>query len=75
VESGLFPLFEAEHGEVTSSYKIRRKVGVEEYLKPQRRFAHLFRKGHKDKERLAALQRMADHNIERFDLLGEREAP
>ncbi len=45
VESGLFPLFEAEHGEVVAVSKIRRKVPVEDYLRPQRRFAHLFRKG------------------------------
>ena len=41
-ETGLFPVFEAEHGEVTSVSKIRRRVPVEEYLRPQRRFAHLF---------------------------------
>jgi len=75
VESGLFPLFEAEHGQVTRSYKIRRRVPVEDYLKPQRRFAHLFKKGHEDTESLARLQRMADANIERFNLLGERETP
>ncbi len=75
VESGLFPLFEAEHGQVTRSKKIRRRVPVEDYLRPQRRFAHLFKKGHEDTERIARLQRMADANIERFNLLGEREAP
>ena len=42
VECGLFPVFEAEHGVVTGSRKIRRQVPVDEYLKPQRRFAHLF---------------------------------
>lgn len=75
VESGLFPLFEAEHGEVVRSQKIRRKVPVEDYLKLQKRFAHLFRKGHEDRDRIAAIQRMADANIERFNLLGERTAP
>jgi pyruvate ferredoxin oxidoreductase beta subunit len=75
VESGLFPLFEAEHGQVTSSKKIRRRVPVEDYLKPQRRFAHLFKKGHEDTESLARLQRMADANIERFNMLGERDTP
>jgi pyruvate ferredoxin oxidoreductase beta subunit len=75
VESGLFPLFEAEHGEVTSTGKIRRKVPVEDYLRPQRRFAHLFKKGQEDTERLAAIQRMADANIKRFNLLGERATP
>src|ERR1700751_5601108 len=42
VECGLFPVFEAEHAMVTGSRKIRRQVPVEDYLKPQRRFAHLF---------------------------------
>ena len=42
VECGLFPVFEAEHGVVTGSRKIRRQVPVADYLKPQRRFAHLF---------------------------------
>ena len=32
VESGLFPMFEAEHGVVTASRKIRRQVPVTEYL-------------------------------------------
>jgi len=68
IESGLFPLFEAEHGEVKSVNKIRRKVPVEAYLKPQRRFAHLF-KGDGDVERIARIQRMADANIKRFGLI------
>ena len=75
VESGLFPLFEAEDGVVTRSRKIRRRVPVEDYLKPQRRFAHLFKKGHEDTDDIARLQRMADANIDRFNLLGERETP
>src|SRR6187455_2437994 len=33
VESGLFPLFEAHHGRVTSRTPIRRKVPVTDYLK------------------------------------------
>ncbi len=73
VACGLFPLFEAEDGEVVRTGKIRRPVPVEEYLKPQRRFAHLFKKGQEDKERLAVIQRMADSNIRRFRLRGEGE--
>ena len=69
VESGLFPLFEAEHGEVTKVGKIRRLVAVEDYLKIQRRFAHLFRKDAKDEKSIAAIQAMADHNIARFGLI------
>jgi pyruvate ferredoxin oxidoreductase beta subunit len=43
-ETGIFPVFEAERGEVTGSLKIRRRVPVEDYLRPQKRFAHLFGK-------------------------------
>jgi pyruvate ferredoxin oxidoreductase beta subunit len=41
-ETGIFPVFEAEHGEVTRVTKIRRRLAVDEYLRPQKRFAHLF---------------------------------
>ena len=70
VESGLYPLYEAEYGEVTSRVKIRRLVPVAEYLKLQRRFAHLFRPN-EDQARLAAIQEIADRNINRFGLLPE----
>jgi pyruvate ferredoxin oxidoreductase beta subunit len=66
-ESGLFPVFEAEHGEITVTKKIRRLVRVEEYLKPQKRFAHLFgTNGHP--EMLKAIQAIADKNIAKFKL-------
>jgi pyruvate ferredoxin oxidoreductase beta subunit len=71
VESGLFPLFEAEHGAVVSVKKIRRQVSVEDYLRLQRRFAHLFKKGAEDRDRIDAIQRMADANIVKFGLLAE----
>jgi pyruvate ferredoxin oxidoreductase beta subunit len=73
MECGLFPLFEAEHGAFTDSTPIRRKIPVEDYLKPQRRFAHLFRKGRVDVERIARLQAIADANIKRYELLREEE--
>lgn len=68
VETGLFPLFEAEDGEVTDSTPIRHRVPVEEYLKLQKRFAHLFGKS-PDIARLASIQAIADRNIARFGLL------
>lgn len=67
VESGLFPLFEAEFGEVTERSLIRHKQPAEEYLKLQKRFAHLFRPK-RDEERIAAIQAIADRNIRRFEL-------
>ena len=68
VESGLFPLFEAENGEITARTTIRRRVPVEEYLKLQRRFAHLFGR-EPDTKRLALIQATADRNIAKFGLL------
>jgi pyruvate ferredoxin oxidoreductase beta subunit len=69
-ESGLFPVFEAERGEVVGVSPIRRRVPVEEYLKLQRRFGHLFG----DPPRIdviARIQAIADRNIERFGLVDE----
>ncbi|WP_342619343.1 thiamine pyrophosphate-dependent enzyme [Rhodoferax sp. GW822-FHT02A01] len=71
-ETGLFPVFEAEHGEVTAVTQLRHPVPVQEYLKLQKRFAHLFGpKG--DAQMLARIQADADRNIRRFKLL-EQEA-
>ena len=72
-ESGMFPVFEAEHGEVTGVLKIRHKVAVEEYLKPQKRFAHLFGK-HAHPDMVAHLQAIADRNIRKYGLLDEEES-
>jgi pyruvate ferredoxin oxidoreductase beta subunit len=66
-ETGIFPVFEAEHGEVVSVSKIRKRLPVEEYLKPQRRFAHLFTP-HQNLEAIARIQEMADRNIKRYRL-------
>lgn len=66
-ESGLFPVFEAEGGEVTSVLPIRRRVPVEEYLKRQKRYAHLF-SPHRDEQTLERLQAMADRNFRRYDI-------
>ena len=67
VESGLFPVFEAENGAITGRYQLRRRVPVDEYLKLQRRFAHLFGKK-PDTATLARIQAMADRNIEFYGL-------
>jgi len=65
VESGLWPLFEAEHGEVVSVTEIRHQVPISDYLKLQRRFAHVLR----SEEQLARIQAIADANIRRFGLI------
>jgi pyruvate ferredoxin oxidoreductase beta subunit len=68
VESGLFPLFEAHHGEISAHTPIRTQVPVTEYLKLQKRFAHLFGNPN-GLERIALIQQMADRNIADFGLL------
>jgi pyruvate ferredoxin oxidoreductase beta subunit len=74
-ETGLFPVFEAERGQVTGVSPIRRRRPVVAYLERQRRFAHLFGEArHPDAEAvIARLQERADRNIERFGLLGPAE--
>ena len=69
-QSGLFPVYEAENGEVTSVMKIRRPAPVEEYLRPQRRFAHLFKKG-ADPTVVERIQALADRNIRRYNLIDD----
>lgn len=67
-ETGLFPVFEAEYGEITSALPIRRPLPVEEYLRPQKRFAHLFGAS-PAVETIARIQAMADKNIRKYGLL------
>lgn len=67
-ETGLFPVFEAEHGEQTSALAIRHRVPVEDYLRPQKRFAHLFSPT-PALETIARIQARADRNISRYRLL------
>lgn len=72
-ETGLYPVFEAEFGEVTGVSKIRHRVPVEEYLKPQRRFAHLFRPA-PNLEVIGRIQEHADRNIRKYGLV-DAEVP
>lgn len=68
-QTGLYPVFEAENGQVVNAMKVpKKKVPVEEYLKPQKRFKHLF-KDDKGKKVIAQIQTWADHNKEKYNLL------
>lgn len=71
-ESGLFPVFEAEGGEVVAATPIRHRVPVTDYLRLQTRYAHLFRPEERT-EVIARIQASADRNIARFGLLGNQE--
>ncbi|MFI7680125.1 thiamine pyrophosphate-dependent enzyme [Actinophytocola sp. NPDC049390] len=70
-ESGLFPVFEADHGEIVDVSRIRRRVLVEDYLRPQKRYAHLFGEPPRT-DVVARIQAMADRNIRRFGLTEEQ---
>jgi pyruvate ferredoxin oxidoreductase beta subunit len=67
-ETGLFPVLEAEHGQVTAVSKIRSRVPVEEYLQLQARYRHLFKPARRE-DVLAHVQAIADRNIERYGLV------
>ena len=67
-QSGIFPVFEAEYGEVVASSPIRRQVPVEDYLKGQKRFAHLFSPTRRQ-DVIDRMQAQADRNIRRYNLL------
>jgi pyruvate ferredoxin oxidoreductase beta subunit len=71
-ETGLFPVFEAEHGIVTGVSPIRHRTPVESYLSIQRRFGHLFGE-HGRPDIVARIQEIADQNIKRYGLLADVE--
>jgi pyruvate ferredoxin oxidoreductase beta subunit len=71
-ETGLFPVFEAEHGAVTHVSMIKRKLPVEDYLKPQQRFAHLFKAPGRP-DIVERIQQIADRNIRRYRLTDDVE--
>ena len=66
-ESGLFPVFEAERGEVIGSTPIRHQVPVTDYLRLQARYSHLFQPEPR-MDLIAPIQDRADRNIRRFRL-------
>jgi pyruvate ferredoxin oxidoreductase beta subunit len=73
-ETGLFPVFEADHGEIVAVTKIRHRLPVEDYLRPQKRFAHLFDRP-EGGPMLQRIQAEADRNMRRFGLLDDAGAP
>lgn len=60
VETHLFPLFEVENGVITKVKKPKETRPVEDYLRLQRRFAHLFQPG--GEKVLEELRRIAEEN-------------
>ena len=48
VETCYWPLFEVDHGKWTLSYEPKKKLPIEDFLKEQGRFKHLFKPGNED---------------------------
>ena len=69
VETALYPLVEWEDGEITRVRQLKELRPVEDYLKPQRRFRHLFRPG--AEEELEKVREIARRNARRYGLLKE----
>ncbi|MFH0877466.1 MAG: thiamine pyrophosphate-dependent enzyme [Candidatus Omnitrophota bacterium] len=66
VETGLYPVFEYDNGQLVSR-KIAKIKPVEEYLKPQARFKHVL----KNPGVLKQVQQIADYHIQKYGLKAE----
>ena len=68
-QSGHYPVLEIENGKLSKVMKVpAKRPQVEEYLKPQKRFSHLF-KTDCGKEKIKQMQCLADQNVERYGLV------
>ncbi len=69
-QTGIYPVLEYEKGKLISAKKVTKdRPKVEEYLKPQGRYKHLFSKSGKCRGGVDIIQKLADENIEKFGLL------
>ncbi len=67
VETGLVPIYEMEKGQPVKVKKAAEKKPIEEYLKVQSRFKHLFKEQERD-EVIKELQAICNANIEHFGI-------
>jgi len=66
--SGIYPIVEYVNGQLGDVMKLpASRPPVEDYLKPQGRFKHLFKDGG-NKEQLAYIQKLADENVKKYNL-------
>lgn len=68
VLTGIYPVVEYVNGRLTEAMKLPAdRPPVEDYLKPQGRFKHLFghERGH---EQIAYIQKLADENVKKYNL-------
>lgn len=67
IQTGLIPLYETGHDLPLKSRRIGTPKPVEEYLRLQTRFRHLFENG--GSQHIAAVQAVADENIRKYGLV------
>ena len=67
VKTCLWPMYEMENGEITQVMKIKDPLPVEEYLRTQKRFTHLF-KMERGEEEIKKIQALAEWNIKHYGL-------
>lgn len=68
VQTGYYPIVEYVNGELTNKMKITKKEPIENFLKLQKRFRHLF-KDDAGQAEIAKWQAMCDENIKEFSLM------
>jgi len=68
VQTGIYPAVEYVNGKLAEVIKIPgQRPTVEDYLKPQGRYKHLFR-DQRGKEQIAYIQKLADENVKKYKL-------
>jgi pyruvate ferredoxin oxidoreductase beta subunit len=67
IQCGLFPLFEAENGRLVRSVPIDDQICVDDYLRIQKRFSHLYGKN-ATTDTVKILQNIANENVEKYGL-------
>src|SRR5665648_407336 len=67
VDTGLWPIYDYVNGEIENVRKVKNRKPVEDYLKTQGRFKHLFTKAGGEAE-IAKIQAIADWNAKHFGL-------
>jgi pyruvate ferredoxin oxidoreductase beta subunit len=70
VETCYWPLFEVDHGKWSLSYEPKNKLPIEDFLRPQGRFKHLFKPG--NEHLLALFQEEVDRRWEDLQYLCAR---
>ncbi|MDD1721481.1 MAG: pyruvate synthase subunit beta [Euryarchaeota archaeon] len=73
VETGLWAMYEIVDGKLTNVMKVSKSKPVEEYLKQQRRFAHLFKMPGGEAQ-IKIIQDKASANVDRLRVIAEEES-